>query len=320
MVRKLNTCIRLSSLIFGLFLATQAHAGAIISTGNITMGINDTGELNVSGVGLSLAGLGDALSPGCPCEGWGVEGSGESGWANQTEGGAFNLTLTSFSSNASSATSVVQTGNLQVSQAYAPSASPDLFENIVTITNLSSATVTDVLYRRVMDWDIPPTPFTEGITIGGLPASNVVYTSDNGFETARPNTFLYGAGYDIGGCGINTNFTDCGPFDDHGALFDLSFGDLAPGESLAFSIFYGGTYSEADAFAALAAVQAEVYSFGQHEGDLPGGTPGTYIWAFKGVGGTPVDPGPSNPIPEPSAAFLFAAGLGVAARARRSRR
>src|SRR5262245_23391370 len=56
--------------------ATQAHAGAVISNGPVSLGIFDTGNLGFNpgtgAVGLSLAGVGDAITPGILAEGWGV--------------------------------------------------------------------------------------------------------------------------------------------------------------------------------------------------------------------------------------------------------
>jgi type IV pilus assembly protein PilY1 len=232
------------------------------------------------------------------CEGWGVAGDGVAGYANVASGTA-NLTLDSFASTATTATSAVHLTSkpgLTVMHEYAPAAGSPLntFEATVTISNTTGATITDIRYRRVMDWDVPYTEFTEAVTIQGWPATALLHTSDDGFESANPLS-----SFSPIACPVDANFTDCAPSVDHGALFDFSFGDLAAGESQTFSVFYGAALSETSALAALAAVGAEVYSLGQSDlsgGDPVAGTPATYFFGFAGVGGTP--------IPEPSLLLL----------------
>jgi type IV pilus assembly protein PilY1 len=313
--------------------ASQAHAAStVISNGPISLGIMDTGNLGSgvnnsipgSGTGLVLAGVGDAISPGCFCEGWGASGNGISGYADISVDGVNNLTVDSFTSTPStaiSATHLTSLPDLTVTQSYAPSAgAPNaLFEDQVTITNNGSNTINDVRYRRVMDWDIPPTQFNEYVTIGGLPAADLLFSSNNGFATANP----LGGPSALDGATVNTNFVDFGP-KDQGSLFDFGFGSLGAGESKMFSIFYGATYNEPDAYTALANVGAEVYALGESSGrtvDGPNwitGEPGTYIFGFKGVGGTPVSP---SDAPEPcSLALLGLGAMGLAAKRRNGRR
>ncbi len=319
-------------------VASTADAQAIITNGSgIYLGINPLGNLNVpdgtggisltptnsSYIGLYYSGIdGDATSPGCLCEGFGVAGNGVSGYAGIDIGGYVNLSQTSFASTASTATSIVtmtSLPDLQLTQQFQPSASTALMENVVTITNTGASTITDVRYNRTMDWDIPPTTFDEYTTVQGWPAANLLYTSDNGFAApdpmALPSAYMYGTP-------LNANFSHAGPYD-HGAFFTFAFGDLAPGESIDFSIFYGAATSEAAAFAALGTVGAEVYSYGQPNpaaiagAVFPIGEPVTFIFGFSGVGGTPVPP---PTVPEPSTIFLMGAGLlGLVAVIRRKR-
>lgn len=288
----------LTSVVIG---SGTVFAGAIITSGDISMGIFDEGHLGFGDVGLNLSGVGDAIIPGNLYEGWGVSGSGKAGYADFFASGIVNLSSDSFSSSASTATSVVHLTDLldlQVTQAYAPSAGAplSLFEDTVTITNRGSSSISNVRYTRVMDWDVPPTPFDEYVTIGGVPSANLLYSSDNGFASPNPLT----AGGFINPATVNANFVDNGS-SDHGALFTFRFGSLAAGSSKTFSIFYGATTSETDAATALSDVGAEVWSLGQSNGGETSGAPGTFIFAAKGVNSTPV--------PEPSSLLLLSSGI-----------
>lgn len=277
--------------------SASAHpANAIISNGTIQLGVWDEGHLNVPGgapsseTGTTTVGLrylptgAEATAPGCLCEGWGAADaiSGVTGHANEAAGGVTNLTPVSFTSDARSAVSVVDVGTtLRVTHDYHPSATPNLYEVDVTVENISASPV-DLRYRRVMDWDVEPTAFSEFVTIQGTAgATDVLFASNNGFASANP---LAGPS-DIGSIG---DFVDAGPTD-HGALFDFGFGALDAGATKSFRTYYGAAANEADALAALGAVGAEVYSLGQPSSTDPKvGDPNTFIFAFAGVGGVPV--------------------------------
>jgi hypothetical protein len=308
----------LSKVALGALIACAgvgANAQAVLTNGAVSIGVQQLGALGGGGVGISFSGVGDGITPGCLCEGWGASANGVAGWSANDNGGNANVSLASFSSTATTATSVVNVGGaagLQVSQAYSPSSSSALFQNRVTLTNTTGAAISDVRYSRSMDWDIPPTTFREDVTIQGVGATNLIFSNDNGFATPNP---LANPGALMGGT-TNVNFTDVGA-GDHGAFFTFAFGSLAAGASIAFDIFYGAAPTETDALAALGTVGAEVYSFGQNSTTAETtGAPATYIFAFAGVGGTPV----SGPVPEPETYAMMGMGLlGMAAAARRRR-
>jgi hypothetical protein len=321
-MKKILSAALLASTLF----AAPAMAGAIITNGTIGLGVDDEGQLNISSTNRSAGGtfsyglrdIGtnwEATAQGCLCEGWGaaVAGTGTTVYANNASG--TSASLVSFASTASTATSIVKSvgaGALTVTHVYAPSASALLYQVEVTITNTSGADFAGAtLYRRVMDWDIEPTPFNEYSTIqGGVGAANVLFTSNDGFANSNP----FAGPSSLGSTG---DFVDSGPRD-HGALFDFTFGALKAGESQKLTVFYGAAPSETLALAALGTVGAEVYSFGQSSRDRLGGSPGlrTFIFGFKGVGGTVIPGG----VPESSTWMMMIAGFGIAGMSLRSRR
>jgi hypothetical protein len=274
-----------------LWAVSGTATAVLIGNGTVTLGVNPQGNLidPAFRIGLTFdATGGEALYPGCLCEGWGIGDpvTGVFGKAGESFGDA-NVTVESFTSTADTAESIVTVGGAyRVTHEFFPSASPNLFEVAVTVENISEVGV-EVRYRRAMDWDVPPTEFTEFVTIGGWPATTLIASNDNGFADGNP---LIPAS-PLNPATSNVNFEDNGPTD-HGAVFDYDFGVLAPGETVEFSIFYGAAATEADALTALSAVSAEVYSLGQPNtptGDTVG-DPNTFIFGFAGVGGTPVGP------------------------------
>ena len=317
-------------------LTSNVFGGAILQYGETALGINDEGHLNIfgdgpdgtNGYGVWRIGTGDATYPGCLCEGWGVavttaSGTREAGHANRNEGfgdfggeggeigtgvtatseerGAFGLQLNSFSTDSATATSSVSlTGApVTVNHVFGGSLANDVFQVQVTITNNSATeAVGDVVYRRAMDWDVPPTEFNEYVTHGGIEANlesvggNVRYASDNGFASTDPRLAAGNINIET----ENVDFVDNGP-DDHGSVFDFAFGDLAAGESRVFNIYYGSAATEVAAMDAITTLGADVYSLGQSSTtDGPSlGTPATFIFAFGGVGG--VEPGSEEATP-----------------------
>ena len=133
-------------------------------------------------------------------------------------------------------------------------------------------------YRRVMDWDVEPTAFSEYVTIGArdgeLPVE-VATTTNDGFADADPRS----PATDLGARGL---FTDVGPAD-HGALFDVALPELDPGESYSFSMFYGAAASSAAAERALGLVEADAWSLAEPNvvDGAQLGQPNTFVFALR---------------------------------------
>ena len=295
----------------------SAHANAVIFNNadpalrTLALGVNDAGNLNIfdssfsttngNGGATGLARLfadgtwRDATSPGCLCEGWGVAASSLAGgrfagWANEALGSG-GLTGGLFGSTTTTATSQIDLAALpiRVSHAYGPSLAPNAFQGNVSIVNTGTDKVTDVVYRRVMDWDVPPTQFYEFVSHFGVEENlesaggNVRFASDNGFAVSDPRSY---AGQILGGT-INSNFFQKGPAD-HGSVFDFAFGDLDPGQSRTFNIFYGAGATLSEAQSTIAILEPDVWSFGQsidYGSYTPNDNSPTFLFAFGGVGG-----------------------------------
>jgi hypothetical protein len=328
-----------------------ANAQAIIQNSEVQIGVRALGDLNVAGgtpatgSGTTIVGLrslrtnSDSTSPGCTCEGWGVaiRSTGQTGYANSSVGTA-NLSLVSFTSTASTAVSVVNVVSggvpiLRVTHDYHPIAgTPYLYEVKVSITNLTGSAIAagDLVYRRVMDWDIP-SPGGESVSIQGVPAllgiangSNVARTDNNGFNSGDPLTF---SSYGL----QNVNFINSqagnlqgSVSSDQGAMFDFEFLALAAGGTQSFNTYYGVAPDKATADMARRLVDGDastldigLYSYGSCIAsrtvpagcDPTVGTPDTFIFGFGIVGGVIVDPGDPPAIPEPGTLALMGLAL-----------
>lgn len=326
------------AVVFGAVFSPLVTHAAIITDGNVSLGVDQLGQLNVRGGVADVVGITDvgvrwidpsgvqyeSTSHGCLCEGWGLAVNGTSGYANNAQGTA-GLSLVSFVSSATTATSVTQINGTDVQVTHDFALAPqtdDLFRVRVTVANTGATAATGLVYRRVMDWDTSPTPFSEYVTIQGTATTSLLIgSSEDGFASSNPLSGALG-----GSCGTLVDFTACGPRD-HGAAFDFGLADLAGGESYSFDIFYGGAANRAGALAALGAVGAELYTMGWSGDDADqnglddrsGAVTPTFLFAFSGVGGTVIVPPPPNPsaVPLPAAGWMLLAGIGALAAARR---
>ena len=305
-------------------ITQSAHANAVIFNNadpalrTLALGVNDAGNLNIFDSSFTTSNAGttglarlfadgtwrDATSPGCLCEGWGVAasslGGGRfAGWANRNSGSG-GLTGGLFGSTITTATSQIDLVDLpiRVLQAYGPSLAPNAFQGNVSITNTGTEKVYDVVYRRVMDWDVPPTEFYEFVSHIGVEENlesvggNVRFASNNGFASSDPRSYPYE--YPPYGT-INSNFFQKGP-SDHGSVFDFTFGDLDPGQSRTFNIFYGAGANLPEALSTIAILKPDVWSIGQSTlSGTPNNDSPTFLFAFGGVGG--VEPGTTPDVP-----------------------
>ena len=279
--------------------------GAIITNGTVQLGVNCDGSLNTpngpesSGTGAPDSGTttvgiryvptnADGTGPSCDCEGWGVADttSGEAGFVNPSIG-TDNVTKQSFTATAATATSVMRVpGRFEVRHAYTPAeGQPNLYQATVSIKNISAAP-TATRYRRVLDWDIEPTPSGEYSTMRKGNAPSLIATSNDGYASSNP---LVAWANRLGMTG--SSWSDAGP-GDQGALFDFNFGPLAPGATRTFTTYYGAAPDEVTALAALKGVGAQAYSLGQPTtaNGATLGTPNTFIFAFSNIGGLPPFP------------------------------
>ena len=295
-------------------IPSVALAAGVLTTGKVQMGVGDNGGLGALGVGLNLiGGPGDAITPGCLCEGWGAAANGNGNFGVYGLSGT-GISSTSFTAGATPDQATVNTlltNNLRVIHQYSSAASGDLFRLHITLTNESAATLSNVRYARTLDWDVPPGHFSEDfLTIfvpGGAPAGKVLHTSSDPF--AFPNPMQPRANH------ANTNVTDLFG-GDRGGYFILGFGDLAAGASIEFDTYIGADFSDAELRAAFAAVGIEAFTTSRDDQG-----PATFGWGFAGVGLPPVfcgepglppcEPGtPGTPgVPNPSTLLLLGTAL-----------
>jgi hypothetical protein len=190
-----------------------------------------------------------------------------------------NLSLLSFTSTASTATSTVQVGStFKVTHDFRPSSNANLYVITVTIQNISQSAV-NIRYRRVVDWDVEPSAYTEYVSVNNGSSQALIYDNNDGFTTADPlgaQSSGYIASLKTG------NFSNAGPAD-IGALLDFSFSSVSAGGQVIFTLYYGAAPTLSGAQAALSSVSVQGYSLAQPgtANGLSQGTPNTFALGFN---------------------------------------
>lgn len=277
----------------------QEPQPVVVGDDKLQLGINPEGNLGAPGgqsstsdgttkVVLRFVPTGnEAVTPCGAQESWGVAdaGSGTFGYANGNDfyfPAKTNVNVTNFTADNSTARSAVNVSangtspspTFRVIHDYQPSTSSNLYEALVTVENTGINPASDLRYRRVVDWDVEPTEFSEYVTISEGSLSELVFSSNDGFSDPNP----LGQRTDSGATG---SFTDSGP-SDQGATFDFKLGSLGAGQKKTFKLFYGAAATEGAAISAVQKVGADVYSLAQPDtqNGATQGAPNTFVLAF----------------------------------------
>lgn len=291
----LKTLVAATLLAIGA-TAVQA-APAVLDTGSVSMGISDFAGLGEAGVGL-VGPTGDAITPGCLCEGWGASAGGSAGYTyggSRTGMVSGTTTATVLSGSSLAAASVVSMSNgLEVTHTYSYAAGGLLFKVHVAMANTTAGSLSDVRYARTLDWDVPPGHFSDDFTTVRFSAlgGKLFSTSTNPFAVPDP---LVTRTQDK-----DINITDTPG--DKGSFFIFKFGDLAAGEKTEFDTYIGAAGTTKELVDALNGVGAEAYSY-----TFDNDTPATYGYGFVGIGLPPVEP-PTG-VPEPGTLALASLAL-----------
>ncbi len=274
---------------------------------------SDTGSLIWNS--YYLPGWYDSTSVGAKWESWSagaIDNRNQQAWASISawigQGKATaqtTMTVKSFTVDATSVKSTVWINDtsgvpmLEITHLYGPTSgatNKNLFQGLVTITNISGGTLRDVHYLRSMDWDVIENatgPLVDAVGVrssylGGNYPKIWSYCDNGGEDSKHANPFLAckpwnsrtlnqdytglnGAGYSSAGTGSSFNF---------------QFGDLECNESATFYVYYGAGDSRETLVSAMNTVGATTYSMGYD----PLYPTLAYTFGFKGVSGTAVPP------------------------------
>lgn len=299
----------LSTGIAGALLAMSSPAAAdVITNGSLSMGLFDDGGLGDNGVGLSYGPVGDAITPGCLCEGWGAAANGTGTYTYGGSSSGFSSAVLSDVTASSAKSTVVTSNGLTITHTYSPVSGSALFQVDVAIRNTSGAALSDVRYARTLDWDVPPGHFSDDFTTiyGGTPSGpggKVLHTSLDPF--AAPNPMITRSSF------ANQNRTN--EPGDLGGYFIFSFGVLGIDETIDFTTFIGAADSVSALLSDFSTLDVEAYSY-----TFDDDGPTAFGYGFVGLGLPPIDP--PGEVPEPGMLGLFGLGVIGMGLARRRRR
>lgn len=197
-------------------LAAAGFAGSAMAQGTISnvfgtyqLGLNVHGNVYNPNDGVGMRRMTDGydpISPGTPTESWGAGiVGGETGYADPFFQGTSNLTNLYSNIGPLSAQIGSQVGSSLKVEQDITFADFNVARFRTTITNISGSTAT-IRYKRLVDWDILPSIFSE-YSRPDAPAGNVIQTSYHPFGGEDRNALvdfvsqgpgLFGAG-DLGG-------------------------------------------------------------------------------------------------------------------------
>ncbi|CAK9038831.1 PEP-CTERM domain-containing protein, partial [Durusdinium trenchii] len=273
----------------GLVLAAaaalgDAQSGTVVTSGRISLGVHESGRLLYQPSGGSLVGVKvDDLDLGIQDpvatlsalqEGWGVTANDQSDnlvsdlftQFNGSPQSSYTSTAIT-SSSASEVTTVTSDDNIEVTHEFKPLAvniqgwqRASMYQVHVTIKNLRTDVLKDVVYRRITDLDVGGTSPEHKIGRFGTFVN----------PTGPPITLVQGL-KDVlgGGCSASPLSNSCstvstpvGGFtrfqESNGVGMDIALGNLDPGVPIKFTLVVGGAKFKCDNTYALNTVDAGI--------------------------------------------------------------
>jgi hypothetical protein len=190
----------------------------------------------------------------------------------------YNISLRDYFQFGQAVTAVIDLpGGLRLTQVTSPSGDPHLFTMQVVVSNPTGQWRNAVRYRRAINFDPGPCrgDYQCGYgTFGKIGGDTSYLAGDSNDDVPDPTGPLTYSNADLGW------FVDAGPY---AALdVDINLGDIGPGQSRMFSLFFGETTDKASAIAAATAVGAQGYGLAQRATDQGPATQYTGVFAIDG--------------------------------------